>query len=592
MFLLLKKILEILPAKDKMKLVVLLVLILLGGVLEIFSIGLIAAFVSVVLDPNILFNIEWLNPLLKFLGVETSRDILVYGSILLIFIFLFKNTYIIFYKYLKARFVYNRYRSISTRLFEVYMHTPYAFHLRRNSADLIRNVSTEAENITSRVIMPLLQITSEGVMILGLALLLIIVEPVVTLVSLLLLGGTSFFILKMIKSRMNYYGEEAFRERAGMIKAVNEGVGGLKDVTVMNRQNWFILRFQKSVDLLTRSHIFRDVIRQSARPVLETVAIAGMLIITIFLMWEGRSIASLASVLALFALSIQRLLPAMNIMVNDYNVFRYYSHSVTPIHDDLMSLQKKKFDIEKIAFKEKIELSNVTYAYPETERDVLKNISLIINKGSAVGIVGSTGSGKTTLVDVVLGLLSPQKGVVKVDGEEIEEKMSGWQKNIGYIPQVIYLSDDTIKNNVAFGVPEEEIDEDRVWSCLEAAQLDKFTKELSQGVDTFIGERGVRLSGGQRQRIGIARALYNNPEVLVMDEATSSLDNVTEKFVIDAIEKLKKGRTLIIIAHRLSTVKNCDNLYVIKEGEVAAQGSYEELLKSNEDFQGMVDMGK
>lgn len=590
----LKKILEILPGKDKIKLVILLLLTLFGGALEIVSIGLIAGFVSVVLDPNILFNMEILSPFLEFLAIETQRDVLVYGSVFIIILFLIKNAYIVFYKYLKARFVHNRYRSISTRLFEVYMHTPYAFHLRRNSADLIRNVSREAGNITASVMMPLLRIVSEGIMVVGLVTLLLVVEPVVTLAAIVLLGGTSFGFLKLIKNRMDYYGKEAFRERAGMIKAISEGVGGLKDVTVMNRQNWFVERFQRSVNLLTRSHIFRDVIKQSARPVLETVAVTGMLVITIFLMWEGKSIASLASILALFALSIQRLLPAMNNMVNDYNVLHYHLPSVSPIHEDIMSLQvkKDKLDVEKVPFREKIELLSVTYAYPETEAEVLKNVSLVIPKGSAVGIVGSTGSGKTTLVDIILGLLSSQKGKVKIDGEDIEKKMSAWQRNIGYIPQVIYLSDDTVKNNIAFGIPEEEIDEERVWKCIKAAQLEKFVKELSDGVDTFIGERGVRLSGGQRQRIGIARALYSDPEVLVMDEATSSLDNVTEKFVINAIEKLKKGRTLIIIAHRLTTVKKCDKLYILKEGKIVAEGSYEDLLNSSEDFQGMVDTGK
>ncbi len=584
-----RKLKEILSPKDRVKLVILFFMMVVGGVVEVFSISVVAAFVSVVADPSILFNIEILSPVLEFFGIEDARGVLLYGSAFLIIVFVLKNAYVVFYKYLLARFVHNRYRALSTRLFNVYMNTPYAFHLRRNSADLIRNVSQEVKHIASNVMMPGLKMATEAVMIISISLLLLIVEPVVTVFAVIFLGGTSFIILRIIRSRMDYYGKEALNERAGMIKAVNEGVGGLKDITVMNRQGWFMDRFYKSADMLARSYIFRDLIKNSVRPVLETIAVTGMLVIAIVLMWEGRSIASLASVLAMFALSIQRLLPAVNELVSGYNMLFYHSYAVYPVHEDLMSFKKKKEkeEAEEMSFKEKIEMRNVSYAYPHTEENVLRNASLVIEKGSAVGIVGATGSGKTTAVDIVLGLLDPQEGSIEVDGEDIKNNLRGWQKKIGYIPQSIYLSDDTVRNNIAFGVPEEEIDEERVERAVEAAQLKDFISRLPEGISTLIGERGVRLSGGQKQRIGIARALYNEPEVLVMDEATSSLDNVTERFVINAIERLKEGRTLIIIAHRLTTVKKCDKLYIIKGGEVVAEGSYDDLMEKNEDFRSM-----
>ncbi len=597
MFSLLKKLKDILPAKDKLKLVVLFAMMFVGGLLEALSIGIIAGFVAVVADPDILLEVENVGNFLKYLGIETSQDILVYGTFFLILVFLTKNAYLVFYKYIKSRFIYNRYRSISERLFNIYMNVPYSFHLRKNSADLIRNVTTESKAIASSIMLPFLEIATEAIMALGIIALLLIVEPTVTLATIIILGGISFIFLKSTKSRMQKYGEEALEERAKIIKTVNEGLGGFKDATVMSRQNWFIKNFSESIGKLTKANIFHQATRQSVKPVVETIAISGMLIIALFLLNQGYSIGALASVLALFALSIQRLLPAINKIISNYNSLRYHTYSINPIHEDLTTLReyeknKKEKVTEKISLKDKIELKDISFVYPKTEEKVLKDISFSIKKGSAVGLIGSTGSGKTTLIDLVLGLLEPTKGEVLVDEENIKNNTKKWQKNIGYIPQFIYLSDDTIRKNIAFGLSEEEIDEKRIEEALKASQLIDFVEGLEDGANTFIGERGVRLSGGQRQRIGIARALYDNPEVLVMDEATSSLDNVTEKFVIEAIEKLKEERTVIIIAHRLTTVKNCDNLYILKGGEIIAEGKYEELLKNCKEFQEMVDSDK
>jgi ATP-binding cassette, subfamily B, bacterial PglK len=365
----------------------------------------------------------------------------------------------------------------------------------------------------------------------------------------------------------------------------------------MNRQNWFVVKFQKSMKLLSKTEIFRETISQSVRPIMESIAVIGMLFIVLFLLQQGHSIGILASILALFALAIQRLLPAINSIVGEYNKLRYHVYSVKPVYEDIINFRKyskenKKENIEKTTLKDKIELKNISYTYPESKEEVLKNISLSIPKEKAVGFVGATGSGKTTLIDLILGLLEPTKGNILVDGKDIRNNLKAWHKNIGYIPQFIYLSDDTIANNIAFGLTEKEIDQEKLKEAIEASQLDEFVKRLPNGLDTFIGERGIRLSGGQRQRVGIARALYNNPEILVMDEATSSLDNITEKFVIQAIENLKKERTVIIIAHRLTTVKNCDKLYLIKDGRIIDEGTYEELLKNNGDFKLMADHGE
>ncbi len=594
---LIKKLKDILPVKDKFKLAFLFFLMIIGGALEVLSIGIIAGFVAVVANPETLLENNIAKSILDFFNIEDSRDILLYGSVFLIFIFLFKNAYLVLYKYIKSRFIFNRYKSFSERLFSIYMNVPYSFHLQRNSADLIRNITNESRTLATNIMLPFLQIATEVIITIGIITLLLFVEPFVTLITIVLLGGVSFLFLHTTKKKMKKYGEEALQERSKIIKLVNEGVGGFKDATIMNRQIWFIEKFQKSISSLAKTHVYQQTTKQAVRPVVETIAITGMLLISLILLDRGYSIGELASVLALFALSIQRLLPAINSIIGEYTGLRYHAHALTPIHEDLTRLKEyedknKQVSDDKLELKKIIELRDVSFSYSDSKEKVLDNVSLEIKKGSAVGIVGPTGSGKTTLVDLILGLLVPQKGGVFVDQQNINKNTLAWQKNIGYIPQFIYLSDDTIRNNIAFGIDEEKINQERIKEVLGVAHLNEFVDKLEEGVNTHIGERGIRLSGGQRQRIGIARALYNNPEVLVMDEATSSLDNITEKFVIDAIEKLKKERTVIIIAHRLTTVKNCDTLYLLKDGKIAAKGSYEELLRDNKEFQKMVDSSK
>jgi len=595
---LLKKLKAILPPKDKFKVILLIILMLLAGLLEVLSIGLLSGFVAGVADPNLILNNEYISHILSFFNIYSERQILVFGTISLIFIFLLKNIYLIAYKYIQSRFIYNRYRSISSRLFKIYMSVPYSFHLNRNSAGLVKNVSTESRFVASFVISPMLQITTELVMALSIIILLFSVQPLVTTFTLISLGGVSILFLKLTKKTMKKHGKKALKEREEIIKIVNEGIGGFKELTLTNRKSWFVKKFEKSMLSLSKAEIFQQTTKQSVSPIIETIAIAGILLIAFILLKQGHSLAVLSSILALFALSIRRLLPAINNIVTQYNSLRYYSYSVDSIYDDLVNLEKyqnivkdknskNKDNLEKNFLKNKIDIKNLEFSYKKEQKLILKDISLSINQGEAIALVGSTGSGKTTLADLVLGLLKPTKGKIEVDGQDIYKNITSWQQSIGYIPQFIYLSDDTIKNNIALGLEENEIDNDKLQKAIEVSQLKEFITDLPEKENTKIGERGIRLSGGQRQRIGIARALYDNPEVLVMDEATSSLDNITERFIIEAIEKLKKDRTLIIIAHRLSTVKNCDRLYILKKGQIVDQGTYSDLIKKNEEFRDM-----
>jgi len=336
---------------------------------------------------------------------------------------------------------------------------------------------------------------------------------------------------------------------------------------------------------------------------LEFIAVGGLLLIVLIMVFIGSDMAALIPTLALFGAAFLRLRATISQIVNGMTLVRYSIAAVDPIFDDLKLLQGvvslpsapdasglAPQETTALRLKHTIRLDGVTYAYPNTETPAICDIDLTIMKGTSVAFVGKTGSGKTTLVNVLLGLLKPQRGCITVDGKDIHSNLRGWQANIGYIPQTIFLLDDTIRCNIALGLRDEEIDEKKIWTTIRAAQLENFVRSLEDGVETVVGERGVRLSGGQRQRIGLARALYHNPEVLIMDEATSSLDNHTESLVMDALEDLKEERTFIMIAHRLSTVRNCDRLYFMKDGRIEAVGTYDELSLKHPDFRRMAEV--
>ncbi|MEX2600594.1 MAG: ABC transporter ATP-binding protein, partial [Balneolaceae bacterium] len=557
----------------------LLVLMFVGAFLEVLGVGMLPGFVAIIATPDRVFDVELLAPVLKYLNITDGGDLLVLGAITLILVFLLKNGYLIFFRYIEARFVFRRYASVGSQLFDRYMSAPYSFSLARNSSELLRNVTSEAHLLISAVLSPALKMLKDAIMIAGIFLLLVFVEPLISLLVFILLGGASTLLLKALRNRMKSYGKQALLDRHMLIRAVNEGLGGLKDVIVLNRENWFVKRFNKHVNSYARSQLFKQVAAGSTKPVIETIAVGGMLGIALLLYLQGRSLEVIIPILTLFGAATLRLMPAIQEIVTCYNNLRYHIYSVEPVHRDLMELPVRTKDSSasgKLAFRNVIRFEQVGYHYPNANAQAVDEINLSIRRGEAVGFVGPSGAGKTTLVDMLLALLEPQEGEITVDGTPIFENPSAWQRNVGYIPQFIFLSDDTIRRNIAFGLPDHEIDKEAVQSALEAAQLTDLIQDLEKGLDTVIGERGVRLSGGQRQRIGIARALYHNPSVLIMDEATSALDNVTEKYVIDAIEQFKGERTIVMIAHRLTTVQYCDMLYFMNDGRVTDQGTYED----------------
>lgn len=592
-----KKVLYLLPKGDKYKLAGLMFMMLVAALLEVAGIGMIPAFVSIVADPQMVLKYDKIEWLLTLLNIDTTRELLIWGGSVLVVVFILKNAYIALFYYVESRYSYNRFYRLSHRLMSSYMQAPYTFHLQRNTADLLRNASQEVRLLIQQVIKPTLEIGKESVMSIAIITFLLYMEPLISLVVFIMLGTTVGIFLLTTQRRLKAYGKEEQEHRRGIIKALNQGVGGIKDARVLNREAQFIEKFRyaayRSSILLTRKFFLSKI----PKPIVETIAVAGIMMIAVLMVAQGRPVTTIIPVLTLFVMATVRLMPAIQTITKAVTKLRYNLVVIDPIYNDITELAeyRKRFladreKQERLELMSSIEIRDLHYAYPGSTEQALRGVSLVIPKGQSVAFTGPSGAGKTTIVDVLLGLLEPQHGEIKVDGKNIQEHLSAWQRNIGYIPQFIYLSDETLRSNVAFGIPDEEVDDQRVWQALKLAQFDEFVRNMPEGLDTVIGERGVRLSGGQRQRIGIARALYHDPQVLVMDEATSALDNVTEKQIIKAIEKLKGERTIITIAHRLTTVMNCDCIYYMKDGRIESSGTYHELINENSSFRVLADV--
>lgn len=591
----LKKIYTLFPDSDHYKLLILFGMMMFASLLEVLGIGMIPVFVSTVAAPQKIMEYPVLGDLLKNIGITTSESLVIYGGVLLIIVYIFKNVYLAFFQYIKKKFIENRGVYLQDRIFRAYMTAPYIFYINRNSAELLRNVTSEVGKIISGTLMPFLDLVLNACMFVFILGTLLFFEPLITLVAIVVLGGGGYFFLQYTKEKTKEYGKDNREARSEKNKAVLQGLNGFKDARILNREESFLDHYRVNAERSKRANIYEYVVSKMPKPIIETLAVSGILSIAFLMVGQGREVSAIIPVLALFGAATVKLMPVLNQVIKQATTIRYNSASVYAIFDDLMLLENnyRSFRMkildeqDKMDFYRKIDLTDVTFDYPNADEHAVCNVSISIDEGSAIAFVGPSGAGKTTLVDIVLGLLEPQSGTITADGTDIFGNIRGWQKNVGYIPQSIYLLDDTIKRNIAFGIPDEEIDDEKLWDAIEAAQLIELVERLDKGVETVVGERGVRLSGGQQQRIGIARALYDNPQVLVMDEATSSLDNLTEKYVIEAIERLRGDRTIIMIAHRLSTVKNCDTIYMMKEGQVVDKGTYNELLEHSADFRKM-----
>ena len=569
---------------------------IIGAFFEVVGVGAVPAFVGVISIPERLLKHRVVREVYDRLGMESPQEMVLWAALGLILLFVVKNVYLGLLAYARARYATNRQRTLSNRLFQAYLHSPYTFHLQRNTAELLRNTNSEASAIMGGVLLPFMNLATEMMVLAFIFVLLFAIEPAATLFVFSIFGLLTYVFLRFTRAKVREYANEEQRHRKQSVQAVNQGLGGFKDARVLGREGFFLHSYKESTQFKAKAAQYKKVISALPRLVLETLAVTGMLSVTALFVAQGRDLAVVVPTLVLLGTAIVRLMPSFTRIASDFNALKWGERALNVVYVDLKELEAEERARRKLylngerkplPFKHAIELDNLHYRYPGADEDALRGVSLTIPRFASVGFVGPSGAGKTTIVDVILGLLTPTEGHVRVDGVDIQERLVSWQRKIGYIPQHIYLTDDTVRRNVAFGQSDEEINEEDVWAALEAAQLRELVESFDKGLDVMVGERGIRLSGGQRQRIAIARALYHKPEVLVMDEATSALDNQTERHIVEALEQLQGKHTMIVIAHRLSTVRNCDTLFMLDEGELVAAGSYDELLIHSDAFRQM-----
>jgi len=572
-----------------------------GALLETFMIGAIYPFISILNSPEIIQTHWILQGIYNVMSMDSAKEFITWGAVALIFAYIFKNAYLVGLTYAQSRFIWNKWVAFCRRLFHFYLFQPYTFHLQRNTAELMYKLNNVTRNLFSSFLFNLITVATETITFLFILSMLIWVSPLPSILTIGIVGMALFVYYRLTMKKISVFSKTTQQSGEQMVQCINQGLGGLKEAKVLGREDFFLDAYDKNSANYARAQRFVQVLNQLPRPFLETISVVCMLSIILLMVGRNTSFQSIIPTMSLFAVAAFRVIPSMNRIFAAATTIRFNSFAIEVLYNDL-TLQKpcaefisvKKIDNQKrteenpALFNSTLELKEVSYQYPNAKTLALKDVSLIIQKNQVVGLVGPSGAGKTTIVDIMLGLLIPTEGTVLIDGRNIHDNLSGWQRRIGYIPQSIYLSDDTIKRNIAFGLSDEQIDEDRVWSVLQNAQLDEFVNSLPNKLDTFVGERGIRLSGGQRQRIGIARALYHDPEVLIMDEGTASLDNETERGVMKAVGFLSGSKTIIIIAHRLSTIKDCDQVYFINKGTVVDYGPYNELFEKSAAFQSMV----
>lgn len=585
--------------KEIIQAIFLFMLMFLGAVLEVAGIGMIMPFISVINDPEYAKNSNILMTIYSYFNIHSYKhEILLVGAALIIF-YVIKSTYLTFMYYVQTFFVYKSQERLTNSLYKIYINSPYTMHLSRNSSNILKNLTSEMNALFNGIYVPALTIATEIMVVILIASLLIYIEPYSAISALVVLTLTALGFWKLVKNKTSKMGDLRQREYEKLIKSINQSLGCIKEIKIGNKEGYFFSEFGQICNRYCRSTRYNAFLAQMPRVFIEAVVIITLLLTILIIVIKVSDIKFLIPTFSLFALAAMRLIPSFSRIINSVNSLLYFTPGIKGIYDDLKNLAyvanekpyekyPAKIKKDEFTFKESLEIKDLIFRYPNTISDTLRSITLKIPINSSIGIVGPSGAGKSTIVDVILGLLPPDKGTIKIDEFNVYENLTAWRKKVGYVPQSIYLIDDSIKNNIALGIPDREISEEQLKKVLHYAQLDDFVGSLQDGVNTIVGEVGVRLSGGQRQRIGIARALYHNPEVIIFDEATSSLDNKTESEVTAALERLSGKKTMIIIAHRLKTVEKCDSLYFINNGENIASGSYAELIATNQDFRKMV----
>ena len=571
------------------------------AVLETLGVASILPFMHVVSNPELVQENRWFSIVYDELGFSSTDSFLLFLGLVALGMIMLNNSFSALTTWLMHRFAWNQNHRLSTRLLERYMDRPYSFYLSRNTAGLSKNILSEVNSVIQGIVLAALRFVCRLLVALLIIGLLAVVDPRLALIVGSVLGGAYALVYILVRKRQRRLGRERFLQNGSRFQVAGEALSGIKELKILGRERSFLRRFRIPSGRYCSVSASNQVVGSLPKYALETIAYGGVLLIVLYSLRFSGDIRDMLPVLSLYVFAGYRLMPSLNEIFTTAVQIRFNQPALNHLHGDLMGYQSGR-EISANRVKEETEriplpllnalvLRDVSFVYPNAELASLESVDLTITPHQVVGFVGETGAGKTTLVDIILGLLTPTKGDLEVDGEPLRgERLLRWQRSCGYIPQVIFLSDDTIRANIAFGVPIEAVDNEAVKRAAHVAQIDDFIASLPEGYDTVVGERGVRLSGGQRQRIGIARALYHDPDVLVMDEATSSLDGATEAAVMEMIHHLGKLKTLIVIAHRLSTVRACDVIYLLQDGKIGASGTYSALALKNTYFRSMAGL--
>lgn len=583
-----KKLLFLLTLKERKQASLLLLMVLMMALIDMIGVASILPFMAVLTNPELIETNSILNEMFqtsKIFNVESKQQFIFFLGIIVFLLLVVSLIFKAFTTYAQLRFIQMQDYSISKRLVEGYLRQPYSWFLNRHSAELGKTILGEVSGIIGSGIKPLIEVIAKGTVIITIIVLLIIADPKLAIIVGSVLGLAYGIIFYFIRSYLKQLGKKRLENNRLRFITISEVFGAFKEVKVGGLEETYVTRFSNFAKIYARTNAASQVIAQIPRFILEAVAFGGILLLILYMMAQSGSFSNALPIVSLYVFAGYRLMPAVQQMYTSFTQLTFVGPSLNKLYDDLKSLKEfdMNFNKEKLSFHKKISLNNIYYNYPNASRSALKSISFSITAKTTIGLMGATGSGKTTIIDIILGLLEAQKGTLEVDGKVItSQNLKSWQRSIGYVPQHIFLSDDTIEANIAFGTEHNDIDKDAVKRASKIANLHNFVKEeLPKQYQTTIGERGIRLSGGQRQRIGIARALYHNPSILIFDEATSALDTQTEKAVMDAVNNLNKNITIILIAHRLNTLKNCDIIFKLEKGQIIGQGNFNEIVNAN-----------
>ena len=590
-----EKIKVIFTKAELVRLIYIFIGILIMGFFEVIGVSSIAPFIAVVTSPELIHENIYLNSLYVFFDFQNEVSFIVFLGICVISILLISNSYQAFMNSTITYFSSMLCSRLQVRLLENYLMQPYSFFLTRNTSDLGKNILVEVGRVTNGFIMQLLLVVSKIVIALFLFLLLLFMDPTVAIIVTVVLGSAYWGIFKLVRQRLQKIGEATTKGNFIYYRTAGEAMSGIKDIKLRSSEDEFTKRFAVPSKKLHGYAAQRTIISYLPRYLFEVIAFGGIvgIIISLLSTTTLANAKTILPVISLYVMAGYRLMPALQQIYSGVTNIKFNHSAFETLVLEFSSFTNEKVKQRKharVPFKDKFEISQLSFSYENSHTKILDELNLIVYPNTTVGIVGSTGAGKTTLIDLILGLLVPESGSVSLDGVEINKhNISAWQNNIGYVPQSIYLTDDTIEANIAFAKSRDEINIDKAIKAAKLANLHEFITTLPEQYKTFVGERGVRLSGGQRQRIGIARALYHDPTVLVLDEATSSLDGITENAIMDAINNLSHEKTIIMIAHRLSTVKECDIIHFMSNGQITDSGTYQQLIDSNEEFKTMAD---